>query len=329
MSHSQDELPLAPLSELELIPQEEWRDYIKNRNPNLPYAANVAIHVVGRASREEFLSKVSPAWSSRCRDLAAKLNATAVVIVQQGTSQDSVLAPMEAEVSLAMAGDNVLAGLWLLVTVLFSEGVEATNYFFAALEAAARLNSTRVSPLNIPAPAEYWQNPSWHEPRAVMTLLLALSSPAAEVRSAMAVLSRSFGTPDPDIARMDREPSASLREAYDVARKEARDSGNTTVFGVDLVDKGLTRFNKETPGSQNRPLSFRRMFVVGICPKGVKIWQAGGDGFQDTLKEQNDRQGPGMLEEKDVEQFMADFDRLVSGGKVGVMASRFSVDSNN
>lgn len=321
--------------ELEHVPLDKWEAYIDRHNPELPVAADVARLQYGQWSPTDFVAKVPTAWSDRVRDLAAKLNATAMVIALQEPVRDPVLASLEADISRALAADNLLAALWLLITVFFSEGEEAASYFFVALEARAMATetcammmmassgTTTVPRLDIPAPHDFWKEPNWHSPRSVMSLVLTLACPRADIRKRMTTLSRSLGEPEPDIAMMDKEPSISLRQQYLVAKKEAEASGNTTIFGVDLVDKGLRRLEEEKPGFEKNHLSFRRMFLMGICPKGVKIWQAGGDGRSATLKQHNERQGPGTMEADEVKQFMLDFDRIVGDGRVSLEHSGY------
>ncbi len=162
-----------------------------------------------------------------------------------------------------------------------------------------------------------------------MSLLLVLASPKGDIFKPMSVLSRSLGEPIPDLARMETEPSLSISGQYLIAKREAEELGQTAILGVDFMDKGLTRLKKEKPGSEKDHLSFRRMFVVGVCPKGVKIWHAGGDGRNETLREHNERQGPEMMEANEFEQFLMDFDRLVGNGKVSLWFHGVSVGSSS
>lgn len=327
---------LQRFPELGSFPRGKWQRYIEIHDPKLPIAANVGVLEYGRLSTEAFVAKVPAAWSQCVGDLAAKLNATAMVIALQEPVREPVLAPLEADTSRTLDADNILAAIWLMITVFFSEGEEAASYFFVALEAMTMTTtvtspalakdwSATVARLNIPAPHNFWDEPSWHSPRIVMSLILVLASPKSRMKSTMEMLSRSRGEPEPDIARMDTEPSMSLHQQYLAAKEEAEMAGKTTMFGVDLVDKGLIRLKEEQPGSEKAHLSFRRMFIVGVCPKGVKIWLAGGEGRSDTLKEHNERQGHEMMEANEVEQFMLDFDRIVAQGTVSLGCCEYHV----
>lgn len=269
--------------------------------------------------------KVLPDWRDRLQRLAAKLNAAAEVVVLQKRNFNPALAPMDGVINLALAEGNLLAYLWLLIEVFFSEGPEAAAYFFAALEGMATSTTqgmTTVRRLGIPAPQSFWKEPDWHNPRGAMALLLALVSPNKQMMHVFTALSCYLGRIDPDVATMEKEPSVSLQKTYYKARVKSVSFDTTTFIAVNLVDKGLKRLVEKDPDSAWKSLSFRRMFLVGVCRKGAKIWQAGGKGLNDDLREHNERQGPQLMKEGEVEQFMLDFDRLAENGGVSFQYNR-------
>lgn len=298
---------------------------VVNTYPQLPLTAVKGILQHGQVSDEEFNMKALPDWRDRLERLAAKLNAAAKVVVLQKPNTNPVLAPMDGVINLALAEGNLLAYLWLLIEVFFSEGPEAAVYFSAALEGMATSTAqgmTTVRRLGIPAPPSFWKEHDWHNPRGAMALLLALVSPNEQMMHVFTALSCYLGVIDPNVATMEKEPSVSLQVIYYKARVKSVRLGTTTFIAVNLIDKGLKRLVEEDPDSAWRFLSFRRMFLVGVCRKGAKIWQAGGKGIKDDLREHNERQGPQLMRDGEVQQFMLDFDRLAENGRVNFQYPR-------
>lgn len=210
-----------------------------------------------------------------------------------------------------LASSNPLSALWLITNRFFSAGSAAASYFFVALEAAVRINSTVIHNLNIPAPPSLWAGAvNWTVPKVGMTLLLTLASSKRNMFDVFTRYSKSLGPGDMRVEEMREKSSASLRKAILRAKADARDKGRTTVLGVGLRDVLYTQLC-EVHGRDIEKFfaSFERMFVLGVCKEGAKCWHMGGEGgHTGSLMESNDRFGAGVGVWEELDEFVRDFE---------------------
>ena len=211
-----------------------------------------------------------------------------------------------------LASSNPLSALWLITNRFFSAGPAAASYFFVALEAAVRINSTVVYALNIPAPPSLWAGAvNWTVPQAGMCLMLTLASSKSNMFDAFAKYSKSLGPRDLRVEEMRKTKSASLTKAIKVAKADARDKGRTTVLGVRLRDVLHTQLCEvHGKGIQMFFASFDRMVVLGVCKEGAKMWLVGGEGKGQwgTLKASNDGFGAELGCWDELDEFVRDFE---------------------
>ena len=212
----------------------------------------------------------------------------------------------------ALAATNPLSALWYLITRFFSSGYPAASYFFVALEASVRLNSVTVHPLHIPAPPTFWTSSAdWKVPKTGLTLLLTLASSEQTMFSAFTQYSRSLGPPAPTVSEMREKKSASLRKAVLCAKASARDKGRTTILGVDLRDVRYDALRERhgNGGIETHFATFGRMFVLGVCPSGAKLWLVGGEGGETgTVWESNEKVGAGVGTWEEMDEFVRAFE---------------------
>lgn len=211
-----------------------------------------------------------------------------------------------------LAATNPLSALWYLIDRFFSSGPSAASYFFVALEATIRLDKpTVVHALNIPAPPAFWTDAAdWRLPKVGMTLLLTLASSEKHMFDAFARFSKSLGKPTLKVEEMRKRHSASLRKAVIRAKADAGEKQRTTVLGVDLRD---VRYSElcEVHGKdvEKHFATFARMFVLGICPGGAKLWLVGGEwGETATVWESNRKVGPAVGTWEEMDEFVRAFE---------------------
>ncbi len=214
---------------------------------------------------------------------------------------------------LTLAASNPLSALWYLTTRFFSSGHPAASNFFVALEASIRLNITTIHPLHIPAPPTFWTSSAdWTVPKIGMTLLLTLASSPRSMFAAFTHYSRSMGPPAPSVTEMRQgKPFASLRKAVLCAKASARDRGRTTLLGVDLRDVGYSALCERYGRGEieARFATFGRMFVLGVCAEGAKLWLVGGEwGEVATVWESNGKVGAGVGTWEEMDEFVKAFE---------------------
>ena len=293
-------------------------------NKNMSAGANVAVLYWGVLTAEGFIENVSSEWNKTINDLAWGLNVARDVItyssdryvtkslgeIEEEEGQplpwNGLPARLRSDVARALAADNLLTATSLLVWYLFMEGEEAAAYFFTAMVSAIKKGVINVERLDIPAPPAFWPTAAaFMHSRMGATLILVLAAPKAKMQQAFDVFSREH---DLNLAAIRRRSSASLRQMFDEAKTLATDLQQTTMMGVNLRDVGHTRLAEEEPEVAKAHLTFAHMFVVGVCPKGVKVWQASGlyDGY--TIGQDNEHHGPELLDWAEAEQFVKDFE---------------------
>ena len=224
-----------------------------------------------------------------------------------------------------LAFSNPLSALWYLLDRFFSRGPEPSSYFFVALEAAVRLDRTRVHPLHIPAPPAFWTDAAdWSVPKVGMTLLLTLAASEKHMFDAFARFSKSLGAPALKVSEMRKNTSVSLRKAVIRAKADALDKRRTTVLGVELRDVRYALLCEEH-GKEIEKLfaTFGRMFVLGVCPEGAKLWLVGGEGGETgTVWEGNGKVGAGVGGWEEMDEFVRAFEG-VAVAEVGVPFALF------
>lgn len=224
---------------------------------------------------------------------------------------DTPTAEPSAEPS-ALAATNPLSALWYLIDRFFSSGPSAASYFFVALEAAIRLDTTTVHPLNIPAPPAFWTDAvPWVMPKVGLTLILTLASSSNNKFDAFARFSKSLGKPPSSVSEMRTKPSASLRKAVLRAKDDAARKARTTILGVDLRDVFYSQLC-EVHGRdiEQHFATFGRMFALGISPGGgAKLWLVGGEwGETGTVWEGNRKVGAGLGTWEEMDEFVRAFE---------------------
>lgn len=227
------------------------------------------------------------------------------------TPADTLTAEPSAEPS-ALAATNPLSALWYLIDRFFSSGPSAASYFFVALEAAIRLDTTTVHPLNIPAPPAFWTDAvPWDMPKVGLTLILTLASSSNNKFDAFARFSKSLGKPPSSVSEMRTKPSASLRKAVLRAKDDAARKARTTILGVDLRDVFYSQLC-EVHGRdiEQHFATFGRMFALGISPGGgAKLWLVGGEwGETGTVWEGNRKVGAAVGTWEEMDEFVRAFE---------------------
>ncbi len=120
-----------------------------------------------------------------------------------------------------------------------------------------------------------------------------------------------MGPPALSATEMRQTKPASLRKAVLCAKASARDKGRTTVLGVDLRDVGYSalceRYGRED--IEARFATFGRMFVLGVCAEGAKLWLVGGEwGEVSTVWESNGKVGAGVGTWEEMDEFVKAFE---------------------
>ena len=136
---------------------------------------------------------------------------------------------------------------------------------------------------------------------------------------AFARFSKSLGAPALKVAEMRRRKSASLRKAVLRAKADAVDKRRTTVLGVELRDVRYALLCEEH-GKEIEKLfaTFGRMFVLGVCPGGAKLWLVGGEGGETgTVWEGNGKVGAGVGGWEEMDEFVRAFEG-VAVAEVGI-----------
>lgn len=217
-----------------------------------------------------------------------------------------------------LATTNPLSALWYLIDRFFSSGPPAASYFFVALEATIRLDKpTVVHALNIPAPPAFWTDAAdWKMPKVGMTLLLTLASSTKHMFDAFARFSKSLGKPGLQVEEMRQKHSASLRKAVIRAKADAVGKQRTTVLGVDLRDVRYSELCEVLGNEVEKHFAtFGRMFVLGICPQGAKLWLVGGEwGETGTVWESNLKVGPAVGTWDEMDEFVRAFEGFAVSG---------------
>ena len=127
---------------------------------------------------------------------------------------------------------------------------------------------------------------------------------------AFARFSKSLGAPALKVSEMRKKTSASLRKAVIRAKVDAADKGRTTVLGVELRDVRYAQLCEEH-GKEIEKLfaTFGRMFVLGVCPEGAKLWLVGGEGDETgTVWEGNGKMGAGVGGWEEMDEFVRAFE---------------------
>lgn len=211
----------------------------------------------------------------------------------------------------ALFAFNPLSALWYVIDRFFSSGPPAASYFFVALEAAIRLDSTVVHALHIPAPPAFWTEAAdWKVPKTGMTLLLTLASSPNNAFDAFAHHSKSLGRPGLRVEAMRKKAPASLRKAVIRAKADAASKQRTTILGVSLRDVLYSQLCEvHGKGIEGHFATFARMFVLGVCAEGAKLWLVGGEwGETATVWESNDKVGAAVGTWEEMDEFVRDFE---------------------
>lgn len=211
----------------------------------------------------------------------------------------------------ALFVSNALSALWYLIDRFFSSGPSAASYFFVALEAAIRLDKTTIHPLHIPAPPAFWSDSAdWSAPKVGLTLVLTLAASERDTFDAFARFSKSLGKPALRVEEMRKKGSASLRKAVLRAKDDAERKRRTTVLGVELRDLLYAQLC-EVHGKdiEKHFATFARMFVLGVCPGGAKLWLVGGEwGETGTVWESNCKVGAAVGTWEEMDEFVRAFE---------------------
>lgn len=286
----------------DLIPQELRAKAVEEWDPLAPIPVNIGYLKYGCTTRHEFEGNIDPQWRRDINQMKIMLNMMAA------GDRDPMVPPTA----------NHLAALWRTINLFFILGPNNASYFFICFEAAIRRGSTTVRTLDIPAPPEFWANAApWNVARSSMALLCVFASAKEDALKALAHFNRTLGPPEPNVATTLQRPLESLRAAYQIAKSAAQTLGKRTLITVSLRDLGFERLGEAGQGEAQEHVSFARMFALGVCPQGTKIWQDGGIGYEERFGEMNESKGDGLTSWDDLEIWLVAFEviAVADGGK--------------
>ncbi len=186
------------------------------------------------------------------------------------------------------ASSTPLKALRQYVAKLFDFGPRLASQFYARIENAVREETTIVDRLEIPlgVPTEFFADSfPWDSQQLAASLILVVAAPEEWMYDALRFQTKAMGGHSRKLKDIKETPSASLRDAFEAAKKGAMERAKTTVLCVELVDlTNATIVEMELPIAENF-CSFSQTFIMGIGPDGVMILQAGGTLGGYTLEE--------------------------------------------
>ncbi|MCJ1408182.1 hypothetical protein MMC19_002255 [Ptychographa xylographoides] len=207
--------------------------------------------------------------------------------------------------------DDVLTVLhWKVATLVGQTPAGATGRFLA-LSTAIRNRSLVIVKGYYPLPNIYGlpqyerSMTSWW--RGTIFVLL-LAAPKHNLDAAIQFYQDSMAPPPP-AQGLAVHPRHTLRVAYEVAKAKAEEAcgGRTTVVGVGLVDMQYMRMKPEL---QRLFTAFTHELVIGIGPRGMRIWQAWPHSFGMGLREWISGGHAGIKDWKEADEWMDVFDEL-------------------
>ena len=142
-----------------------------------------------------------------------------------------------------------------------------------------------------------------------MALTLTLASSEKDAFDAFALFSKSLGRPTLRVEDMRKKNSASLRKAVLRAKDDASNKKRTTILGVDLRDLRYSQLCEQHGNIEGHFATFARMFVLGVCPEGAKLWLVGGEwGETATVWESNNKVGAALGTWEELDEFVRAFE---------------------
>ncbi|KAJ9663605.1 hypothetical protein H2201_005566 [Coniosporium apollinis] len=202
----------------------------------------------------------------------------------------------------------------------FKHGTRMASFVFTELEKVAMEGvyelddqqrvQIELSTTELKLESEYIEDYPWTSCKLAATLVMILAAPKEAMHDAIKSQSRSLGGM-PKLQDIRKTPSASFIKEFRSARDAARGKEqSTTVMQVTLTDVCI--FELEEQGQAEQYFEFSHVFVVGVGPEGVIVWQAWGKhGYR--LDEYLGRNGARIRDWKEAEQFADDFEKLILG----------------
>ena len=170
-----------------------------------------------------------------------------------------------------------------------------------------RTVNAKLKKMRRPASIIYTKSCSglWKDSEAAAMLVPLLAAP----RDQLAEVEKVFDITPSKVKDM---PSASLAEAFKVAKVNAQEKErSTTVIVVLLVD--LYMLELEEMGLEDQCTGFGHNFVLGVGPEGVIVWQGTPSCAFDMYLAQA---GASVRNWQQAEEFVKDFGKLTDGRKV-------------
>lgn len=257
----------------------------------------------------------SSATDARQQQKPATGGSQAIQIPQPADEVQDLLADLNA----LLPDASPLRLLQHRVEAFFKKGTRMASFAFAALENVAmegiyELDEERVKielSTTEPKPeSEYIKNYPWTSCKLAATLVMILAASKEGMYDAIKSQSRHMGGM-PRLKDIRETPSASFVKEFRIARDAALGKEKSaTVMQVTLTDVCI--FELEEQGQFQEYFEFSHVFVVGVGPEGVTVWQAWGKhGYR--LDEYLGRNGTRVRNWKEAEQFVDDFEKLILG----------------
>ena len=186
------------------------------------------------------------------------------------------------------ASSTPLKALRQYLVILFGFSPRLASQFYARIENAVRLGTTIVDRLDVPleVPTEFFADSfPWDSQQLVASLILVVAAPEEYMYDALRFQTKAMGGHSRKLQDIKETESASLRDAFEEAKKGAMEKDKTTVLCVELVDLTNAMIVELGLEIAENFCSFSQTFIMGIGPDGVMILQAGGTLGGYTLEE--------------------------------------------
>lgn len=155
-------------------------------------------------------------------------------------------------------------------------------------------------------------SPPWNSCKAAATLVALFACQADRLKEVRRSQRRLFGDM-PTLEDIRKTPNTSLQDAFQKAKSQARnDSGHTTVLAVTLTNVHI--FELAEQGRSEGYTSYAHVFVMGIGPEGVIIWQGwGAQGHEGYgLDQWLEKDGARMRTWQEAEEFVDRFEKFAT-----------------
>ncbi|KAL9628506.1 MAG: hypothetical protein Q9164_007248 [Protoblastenia rupestris] len=203
-----------------------------------------------------------------------------------------------------------------MVECWLCEGGGAAGYLLACAEAAVRRETISmrirsegaiaVDNILVQAQMERWnQSHDWSDAKLATMFVMSLAAPKERMLEVSKTIARR-GRMGTTVMRC--KPSASLRRAFERAKKAAMEKEECTIIGVNLCDVTFSEMSEEDFGVHDSNITFAHWFVLGICPGRMRVWQAGGQEGEYTLQEHLLRNGDTVMKWEEAGKLIDNFE---------------------